>query len=213
MKSFIRGMAAAAFLFIPCGEAKTWNDFDPDADFKSFKTFSLVAGIDMTKTGILDDPERRMRIANFVSGTLERRGLREIPRDEKHNLAVRVWVAIRDRESTHVVSYPTSYWGGYDPFWHGPWAYYYDEIVVENYVEGTLIIDLLNPANKELVWRTYLKEDIRDRAKAYDSAKKHLDSAFSKYPPSEKDKDKKRRERQKSAAQAPNTGSGSAPVK
>jgi len=181
--------------------AKTKNDFDPAADFSKFKTFSLVAGIDLTKTGLLDNPEKRMRVANFVSGILETRGLREIPRDQKHDLAVRVWIALRDRESVTTTSYgSTPYWGGYDPYWYGPWGYTYTEYVVNDYVEGTLIIDLLNPVTRELVWRTYMKEDFKDRTKAYDKAKKELDKALSHFPPTPKEIEDKRREREKNAA-------------
>lgn len=180
--------------------AKTRNDFDPEAPFPAFKTFSLVAGIDLQKTGLLDDPERRMRVANFVSGILELRGLREVPRDEKHDLAVRVWIALRDRQSVSTISYGSGYWGGYDPFWTGPWGYWYEETVVRNYVEGTLVIDLLNPADKQLVWRTYLKRDFDDRAKAYDQAKKELNKAFAQYPPSASEIDKQRQQRARQEA-------------
>jgi hypothetical protein len=177
---------------------KTKNDFDPDADYSKLATFSLVAGIDLSKTGIMDDPEKRMRIANFVSGILERRGMQEVPRDAPHDLAVRVWVAVRNRESVTTVGFSsTAMWGGYDPFWYGPWGYWYEQTIVENYIEGTLIIDLLNPQNKELVWRTYLKRDLKDREKAYGQMKKELDKAFREFPPSEKDKGEKRRERQR----------------
>lgn len=63
------------------------------------RAFGLADGIDLSKTGIMDDPEKRMRMANFVSGILERRVMQEVPRDAAHDLAVRVWVAVRNRES------------------------------------------------------------------------------------------------------------------
>jgi hypothetical protein len=150
-------------------EAKTRSDFDPEARFSAFKTFAFVAGIDLGKTGLMDDPDTRTRIANFVSGILETRGLQEVPRDQKHDVAVRVWIALRDRYSETTIS-SGNYWGGYDPFWYGPWGYWYEETVIHDYKGRTLIIDLLNPATKQLVWRTYLKRDFKDRAKAYDQA-------------------------------------------
>jgi hypothetical protein len=177
-------------------EAKTRSDFDPEARFSAFKTFAFVAGIDLGKTGLMDDPDTRTRIANFVSGILETRGLQEVPRDQKHDVAVRVWIALRDRYSETSIS-SGNYWGGYDPFWYGPWGYWYEETVIHDYKEGTLIIDLLNPATKQLVWRTYLKRDFKDRAKAYDQAKKELNAALAKYPPSPKELESKRRERAK----------------
>ena len=176
------------------------SDFDPDAPFSVFKTFAFVAGIDLGKTGLMDDPDTRTRIANFVSGILEMRGLHEVPRDQKHDVAIRVWIALKDRQSVSTISYG-DYWGGYDPFWSGPWGYAYEETVIHDYKEGTLIIDLLNPANKQLVWRTYLKRDFKDRAKAYDQAKNELNAAFAKYPPSPKEVERKSRERAKEASQ------------
>jgi len=176
--------------------AKTRSDFDPAARFSAFKTFAFIAGIDLGKTGLMDDPDTRARIANFVSGLLETRGLQEVPRDQQHDLAIRVWIARRDRQNETTIS-SGNYWGGYDPFWYGPWAYGYEETVIHHYMEGTLIIDLLNPADKQLVWRTYLKRDFKDRAKAYDQAKKELKEAFAKFPPSPKELETKNRERAK----------------
>jgi hypothetical protein len=177
-------------------QAKTQNDFDPTAQFSAFKTFAFVAGIDLGKTGLMDDPETRTRIANFVSGILETRGLREVPRDREYDVAIRVWIAVKDRQTETTVS---SGWGGYDPYWYGPWGYWYEETVVDHYKEGTLIVDLLNPVDKQLVWRTYLRRDFKDRAKAYDQAKKELTAAFAKYPPSPKDLKNKSQERAKEA--------------
>jgi hypothetical protein len=175
--------------------AKTKSDFDPDAPFHALKTFAFVAGIDLGKTGLMDDPDTRARIGNFVSGILETRGLHEVPRDQKYDVAVRVWIALRDRQTVTTTSYGN--WGGYDPYWSGPWGYWYEETVIHDYKEGTLIIDLLNPANKQLMWRTYLKRDFKDREKAYDQAKKELNAAFAKYPPSAKELESKSRERAK----------------
>lgn len=201
----VRGMRHCAAILclvlfhVASVDAKTRSDFDPEARFADFKTFAFVAGVDLGKSGLMDDPETRTRIANFVSGILEMRGLQEVPRDQKYDVAIRVWIALRDRQSETTIS-AGNYWGGYDPFWYGPWGYWYEETVIHNYKEGTLIIDLLNPANKQLVWRTYLKRDFKDRAKAYDQAKNELTAAFAKYPPSPKELESKSRERTKDAA-------------
>lgn len=75
-------------------------------------------------------------------------------------------------------------WGGCDPFWYRPWGYWYEQTIVEECVEGTLIIDLLNLPDKNL-----------DNARG--QLKKELDKAFKEFPPSEKGKAEKRRERQR----------------
>jgi len=191
-----------AFGALVCADVK--NDFDPDADYSKYRTFCFVGGVDLEKTGILNDPETRERVKNFISGVMELRGYKEVPKDAKYDLAVRYWVAKRDKNSVTTVYNPDpmmwgGYWGGYPPYWGGSWGYYYEEYVVRNYVEGTLIVDLIDPATKELVWRTYLREEFDDKAKAYDKLKKALTKGLNDLPPSKSDRDKMRKQRAKYA--------------
>jgi hypothetical protein len=108
---------------------------------------------------------------------------------------VRFWVARRAKQDVTVIG--MDMWGGYPPYWGGAWGYSYEEYVIHNYVQGTLIVDLIDPTTKELVWRTFLKQKIEDRAKAYVEAKKNLYKAMAVWPPSTEQKEKMRRERAK----------------
>jgi hypothetical protein len=97
-----------------------------------------------------------------------------------------------------VINYGSSMaWGGYAPYCTGVWGYSYEEYVVRNYVKGTLIVDLIDPATKELVWRTFLRQKIEDRAKAYNEAKQNLYKAIAVLPPSPTERERMRRERAK----------------
>jgi|SRR5277367_3032483 len=178
---------------------KAYNDFDPDANFLRYKTFSFLKVGDKNLTGIMRDPASRDRIKNFIGGALELRGMTEVPRDQSHDLDVRYWLALQNKQSEEVYSYPAGWWGGYPAYWGGPWAWSYDEYVVKHYVEGSLLIDLLDPNDKQLVWRTFLEQKIEDRSKAYDQAKRTLYKAFAAYPPSDKDKAKMSKKRDQQA--------------
>lgn len=183
------------------------NDFDPGADFSRYRTFAFVKGVDMGHSGVLNDPAVRERVRNFIAGALETRNLREVPADENYDLAVRFWVAKQDKSEVHTTWTPSLtgyYWGGYSPYWYGAWGSFYEEYVVENYVEGTLLIDLIDPKTKELVWRTYLRQKIEDRSKAYYEAKDHLYDAMSKFPPDEREKKTMQKERNRLEAKHPN---------
>jgi hypothetical protein len=180
------------------GDTGVKTDFDPAVDFTKFKTYSFVGGQELSKTGLLSNPETRERIKNFIGGVMENRGLHEVPRDTPHDLAVRYWVARRQKtDVTPTFDTDAWMWGGYPPYWSGAWGWYYTEYVVTNYVDGSLIVDLLNPANKELVWRTYLRQKIEDRAKAYVEAKKNLNKSFALFPPDQKAKEKMTKDRAK----------------
>jgi Domain of unknown function (DUF4136) len=171
------------------------NDFDPAVDFTRFKTFSFIGGHDLEKSGVLADPATRERIKNFISGAMELRGMHEVPRDENFSLGVRYWVSLRGKEET--IAIMPDIWAGYPAYWTGAWYYSYEEYVVENYVEGTLIIDWIDPSTRELVWRTFLRQKIEDRMKAYAEAKKNLEKAFAVFPPSADQVEKMRKQRQK----------------
>jgi hypothetical protein len=193
--TLIIAISAVAMCTAPVRAGDAKNDFDPNADFSRFKTFAIIGGKDLERSGWLDEPEMRERFKNFISGALEMRGLSEVPKDAPHNLAVRFWVARRAKQDVTVIG--MDMWGGYPPYWGGAWGYSYEEYVIHNYVQGTLIVDLIDPTTKELVWRTFLKQKIEDRAKAYVEAKKNLYKAMAVWPPSTEQKEKMRRERAK----------------
>jgi hypothetical protein len=184
------------------------TDFDPAADFHRYKTFSFIGGQELTKTGLLSNPATRERIKNFIAGAMGLHGLAEVPKDEKYDLAVRYWVARQHKSEEYVVPGDDFMFAGYPPYWTGYWGWSYEEYVVHNYVQGTLVIDLIDPATKELVWRTFLRQKIEDRVKAYDEAKKNLEKSFARFPPSDPEKEKMRRQRQKLARKYGNSDIG-----
>jgi len=181
---------------------KVLMDFDPDCDFSRFKTYSFVRGIELEKTGVLKDPETRERIKNFIAGGLDPRGLKEVPQDEHHDLVIRYWVALRSKQDVTVDLADPMWmgWGGYPPYWNGMWAYGYETYIIRNYREGTLIVDLIDPTTKQLVWRTFFQQDLSDRVKAYANLKKDLAKTFAKFPPSKQDLEKMQDQRKKQAS-------------
>ena len=200
MSPTFRICLALAISVAPCVAGSVKNDFDPEVDFSRYKTFAFVGGKDLDRSGWLDEPEMRERFKNFIGGALEMRGLAEVPKDGKHDLAVRYWVARRQKTEVTVTEYGAyGMWGGYPPYWTGAWGYSYEDYVVHNFAEGTLVVDLIDPATKDLVWRTFLKQKIEDRAKAYVEAKKNLYKAIAILPPSDPEREKMRRERAKLA--------------
>jgi hypothetical protein len=194
--TFLRTLITALLAAITLFASEARNDFDPAVNFSKFRTFSFIGGHELEKSGILANPATRERIKNFISGVMETRGLQEVPTDANPTLDVRYWVSVRQKEETIDVT-PPDMWGGFPAYWTGPWYYSYQEYVVQNYVEGTLVIDWIDPANRELVWRTFLRQKIEDRTAAYEEAKKNLTKAFSVFPPSAQQVEKMRRERQK----------------
>ena len=84
-----------------------------------------------------------------------------------------------------VTSQRVAVWSRYDPYWNGRWGRTYDEVIVRNYTEGTLIVDLIDANKKQLAWRAYLVQTVdRDPQKTATRAQANAAAAFAQYPPS-----------------------------
>jgi hypothetical protein len=181
------------------------NDFDPDGKFANYKTFCFVKGIELDKSGLLSQPGMPNRMMNLVSGVLQTKSMNEVPIDQKFDLAVRYWVARQQKTQVEDLGPDDPYWGawgGYPVFWNGPWAFDYDDFVIKNYSQRTLIVDLLERKSKQLIWRTYLKDDVQAGQYALEVQWKDLNKAMVAYPPSPKEIEKMRQKRAEQAKKA-----------
>ena len=202
-------MAIVAALAAGC-VTNTRNDFDPSVDFSKFRTYGYLGGHEIDKIGLLENSLVRKRVETLVSRQLQARGLREVPLDQNPDLTVLYWVGVKEKQQVSTLPTHPTYpaypgWRGYgayrgrgvynpDPYWSGRWGPVYNDVVVTNYREGTLIIDLLDARTKNLVWRTYLVRALSDDPdKNLRGADKDLEKAFRKFPPTEEEKKKKAR--------------------
>ena len=135
---------ALPFLFIAavvaCSTLKTTADYDPSTDFSKYKTWAWREDNAM-KNSILSK-----RIESAVASELSKKGL---TRNEENP---DIWVAVHVRLSkeTQVTTTDTGYgygyrWGGYGG---GMSTTRVQEIPV-----GSLILDMADAKQKELVWR------------------------------------------------------------
>lgn len=116
------------------------TDYDKDADFSVYKTFNWSADIDNQKDShpILDNSLVRKRIKNAIRSEMEGRGY---VMSENPDLLINFHMVIEERTGyTTIPSY--NYW----------WR---DNVRPYNYKEGTLIIDLIDRRQNQLVWQGY----------------------------------------------------------
>jgi hypothetical protein len=148
--------------------AQTRVDFDRHKDFSGYKTFSLEVAPLIRADGVLDEhntlAERRLREA--VTRESLARGLERT--DIGADLTVRV--SSRETERTVVQS------SGWDPYpfgyrwiWHrrwgyrrswGPWGVYEGDVWTRRYVEGSVLIDVIERDTGQLVYRAEVANEI-----------------------------------------------------
>ena len=168
-----------------CTSFNVQTDHDATADFGAFKTFAFAGLADVNKGGIYDNSLMQKRIESAVVRELTAKGLRQVGLDEHPDLLVHYWVNVQDKqrlESGGTSVGVARYRGGY-----GWGAGYGGGVTTVEYKEGTLILDLVEPTQKQLVWRATIVGTLQDSAEENtELGNKAIAKAFEDYPPNKK---------------------------
>jgi hypothetical protein len=172
-----------ALSLVACNSFKVKTDHDPTADFSSFKTFAFAGLADVNRGGIYDNSLTRKRIESAVARELTGKGLRQVQMDEPQDLQVHYWMGVQDKQRLEsagpTVGVARGPGGGY-----GWGAGYGGGVTTYEYQEGTLILDLIQPTNKQLVWRATIVGTLQDSSKDnVELGNKAIAEAFESYPP------------------------------
>ncbi|HKW89469.1 MAG TPA: DUF4136 domain-containing protein [Candidatus Acidoferrales bacterium] len=172
----IAALAAFALLFSSmfgvhqAAAQKITVQFDQDADFSHFKTFTIMPGRLSSKSPALNSDLVRKRIDDDIIKALEKKGLEHVADHADLNVVYRLGA---DRR-TQVEAYPAG--------WRG-WNTRYVRVP---YAEGTLVIDLRSTASRSLVWRGIAEEQKSDATKLQGKLDDMVKKSFDKYPPKSK---------------------------
>jgi Domain of unknown function (DUF4136) len=171
--------------------AKTTIDFDPSIDFSKFKTFAYVGAVENLVAIEMNPDLINIRFHQMVVRELGKKGLHEVNPGQNPDLIVRYWA----NPETQVDVTVMGNWGAYGPYIGSDWAYVYNAVGSTSHHLGTLILDLIDPRGKALVWRVYLVRKMSDPDKDPKKAEDEFTDSFKSFPPSDKEKEEKRQER------------------
>jgi hypothetical protein len=137
-----------------CSSVRTQYDFDPGVDFSAWRTYAWYpSGSPRSGDARLDNPLLHDRIEAAVDRTLGARGFTRV-QDQTPDFYVNYHLSTEQRldvttiNSPYVIGPGGSRWRGAG--WGGVgWT----ETRVDQYEEGTLVIDMLDVAMRRLVWR------------------------------------------------------------
>lgn len=141
MKNLILLVVFGAWL-TSCSSVKVSSDFDREADFASYKTYAFTKE---ARELPVDDINRN-RILDAVSTELAAKGFSESDQPD-------VWIDMNlaTEKKQSATSTPSYYGAGYRYGWGGGFST--TSINIENYVEGTLFVDMIDAPKKQLVWQ------------------------------------------------------------
>jgi hypothetical protein len=161
-------------------------DFDRDADFSKYKTFTYTVCMR------IDNPLVDKRIVAALENALVREGLAKASGGADVNVTYH-------SSTTEDIAIDTNTWGyGYGQGWqwgHGGSAYggsgyggpLSSTTTIRKYTRGTLVIDIWDARTKQLVWRGTASDSVSDDPTKNDQkVQKALQKLFKSYPPDKK---------------------------
>ncbi len=158
--------------------------FDRTTDFTQYKTFAFATPLGTDRDGYQSIVSQELK-AN-TQREMEARGMRLV--DSAPQLLVNFNAVLN--EKIRVSTIPRSSFGigggyyGYRAGLYAPWPMYYDQTIVSQYQEGTLNIDVVDAAHKQMVWESVVsgsvtQETLNDLPAAINKA---VSAAFARYP-------------------------------
>ena len=156
-----------------CAPVATRWDYNPEADFSHYKTFDwMPAGEEAPGADpSWDHPFLDKRVEQALISALVSKGFEKTT--SQPDLLVAFRFTTRQKTAVHVYDPP-------NPYWRPPPA------EVQYVREGTLIVDLVDPRTRQLVWRGWGVGDF-DAATRPDLAPQYLHAAVKEilkhYPP------------------------------
>jgi Domain of unknown function (DUF4136) len=163
------------FLVVSCASVHVNADYDKTVNFAQYKTYAYhKAGIDKVEISDLD----KKRILRSVDEVLLAKGFMK---SETPDLLVNIFT--KEREEVNVNQFNNNWgygWGfGWNPFWGMGM-----NTSVTTQAQGTLYIDLIDAAKKEMIWQGqgdgYLTQNVN---KKDERIKEFVTKILEQYPP------------------------------
>lgn len=171
---------ALAVLLAGCAGYPVETDYDPAVDFAGLRTYRWLA-VERPRTGDprLDSDLLDGRVRRAVDTALATRGYTRVD-GEGADFEVTYHVGV-DKQvdvQTYVDSYPRGY-----RWYPGPSQTY---TTVREYEVGSLVLDILSPASKQLIWRGATQARVTDDGTPQEREQRAHDAVgaiLAKFPP------------------------------
>jgi len=170
-------------LTVSCSSVRVSSDHDEAVNFDQYKTYGFLKdGIDKLEVSDLD----KKRIMRAIDAELQKKGF---TKSEKPALLVNIFTKANKQVDVNRWGGYYGWGGGWGPGWGwgGPWGWGGNYASVSTSTQGTLYVDLIDAAKKELVWQGVgdgvltLKQD-----KKQERINEFVEEILAQFPPKKK---------------------------
>jgi hypothetical protein len=155
---------------------------DPSANFAQFRTFGFAEPLGTDRAGYQSIVSQQLKSA--TTREMSARGLTYSATnpDLLVNFSAKLDDKMRVTTTPEPVMAPGYY--GYRRGFYQPWPMYTERTDVSEYTQGTLTIDVIDAARKQLVWEGTVTKSItsKDQANVPAALDAAVAAAFAKYP-------------------------------
>jgi hypothetical protein len=146
INQFLIIITLSVFAIACSSTLKVTNDFDRNANFSSYKTFSVYS----VKTSGSVSPLNADRIVNAIKADLSTKGFKYV--ESNADLTINAITILKDKQS---ISSSTNYYG-YGGLYR-PYGYYggmgNTSVTTYNYKDGSLTIEMVDTKTTKMVWQ------------------------------------------------------------
>jgi len=159
---------------VACATVDVTSDFDPAANFASYKTFAVASMPEFNSI-------TAGRIQTAITQALQAKGL--TPVAENPDLSVEVAAKIANQKQINSTG-----WGGYGygRYGYGGWGGGMSTTTVQDIAVGTLVVGLMDASAKKLVWRGTATKTLDESTTGQEKQQvlnDALTKMFSNFPP------------------------------
>lgn len=170
-----------AFIIVSCSPVKVVTDQDKSVDFTTYKTYSFLGWQDDSDQ-ILNEFDKK-RIHESFKKEFTARGMELV--EKEGDMAVSLFIVVDQKSSTTAyTNYYTHRYGGYHRYNRG-WGQGYATTTFseEDYLEGTLVLDVFDGTSKDQIWQGVAKATVQENPKKRDKAiPKKIEALMKKFP-------------------------------
>lgn len=161
--------------FISCSTVRVSVNYDDSVNFNRYKTYSLVKAPQNQekKKGGIRNPLLKKNILNQIKSIFSEKGYQEAESKKNADFLVVFYTNVQNRKDWKPATYRVGRWGRVRRTRPGH---------VVHYKEGTLVIDIVDEEQKELVWQGVGK-DVLNRANPEENFVSSAREILKDFPP------------------------------
>jgi Domain of unknown function (DUF4136) len=176
-------LVSAALVFVGCATGpKVRANYDKSVDFAQYKTFGFVSPLGTDRAGYKTIVSQHLTAAVRVE--MEARGLKFA--DTAPQLLVNFNAKLSEKMRVDTIPAPATGMGyyGYRGGYYSAWPAYESDTIVSSYTEGTLNVDVVDVARKQMVWEGVAVGSVSDKDadNLQPAIQRVVAKVFEKYP-------------------------------